>query len=130
MPLVRITLKAGRSAAERRAIGECVHDALVATANVPPDDRFQTIQEVPPDGLVFDSGYLGIERTDAIVFVQIFMNQGRTTEIKKALYAEIARRLHEKAGLRPGDVLVNLVEVARENWSFGNGAMSYPPSSS
>jgi phenylpyruvate tautomerase PptA (4-oxalocrotonate tautomerase family) len=122
-------LKSGRNAAERRRIGDCVHEALVATANVPPDDRFQTIQEVEADGLIFDPGYLGIERTGNVVFVQIFMNLGRTVEIKKALYAEIARRLQQGVGLRPEDLLVNLVEVPRENWSFGKGAMSYPPTS-
>jgi phenylpyruvate tautomerase PptA (4-oxalocrotonate tautomerase family) len=127
MPLVRVTIGKGRSAAEKRSILDGIHDALVETANVPRDDRFQTLQEVEPEGFVFDPGYLGFSRTGRVVFVQIFMNVGRTLEVKKALYAAIARNLGAGAGLRPDDLLVNLVEVARENWSFGGGAMSYPP---
>jgi phenylpyruvate tautomerase PptA (4-oxalocrotonate tautomerase family) len=127
MPLVHISLAEGRSATERRDIADSVHQALVEAANVPVDDRFQVVQQVAPNDLLFDAGYLGIARTREIVFVQIFLNVGRTVEVKKALYAAIARRLAERPGLRKEDVLVNLVEVARENWSFGNGVMSYPP---
>jgi phenylpyruvate tautomerase PptA (4-oxalocrotonate tautomerase family) len=127
MPLVRITLARGRRADELRAIADGVHLALVETANVPPDDRFQAIDEVPPENLHWNATYLGHERTAAVVYVEITLNAGRTPEVKKALYAAIAARLGEKPGLRPDDVLVNLVEVPRENWSFGGGKMSYPP---
>jgi phenylpyruvate tautomerase PptA (4-oxalocrotonate tautomerase family) len=127
MPLVRITLAAGRTEAERAGIADAVHQALVDTANVPADDRFQVVQEVPAGGLIWDPGYLGQSRTPNVVFVEITLNAGRTVAVKKALYAAIAERLGKAAGLRPDDVLVNLVEVARENWSFGGGVMSYPP---
>jgi phenylpyruvate tautomerase PptA (4-oxalocrotonate tautomerase family) len=127
MPLVRITLAQGRDAAGRRALADGVHRALVATANVPEDDRFQVIDEVPAENLLFSPGYLGIDRRAPVVFVQVFLNQGRSVAVKQALYARIADEL-AAAGLRKEDVLVNLVEVPRENWSFGNGAMSYPPS--
>jgi len=128
MPLVRITLARGRPVEDRRAIAESVHQALVATANVPADDRFQVVQEVPGEDLHWDPAYLGIPRTRDIVFIQVFLNLGRTVEVKKALYAAIADRLAERPGIRKEDVLVNLVEVPRENWSFGGGLMSYPPS--
>jgi 4-oxalocrotonate tautomerase len=127
MPLVRITLAAGRPPAERRRIADAVHEALVATASVPADDRFQVVQEVPADGLIWDPSYLGQSRSASVVFVEITLNAGRTVAVKKALYAAIAARLEDAAGLRPDDVLVNLVEVPRENWSFGGGVMSYPP---
>jgi len=126
MPLVRITLARDTSAEHRRAIADGVHQALVETAAVPPDDRFQSVHEVPASDLHWSASYLGLERTGAIVFVQIFLNAGRTVEVKKALYARIAERL-SATGLRKEDVLVNLVEVPRENWSFGGGVMSYPP---
>ena len=127
MPLVRITLAAGRPAAERRRIADAVHEALVLTANVPADDRFQVVQEVPADGLVWDPGYLGQSRTPQVVFIEITLNAGRTVEVKKALYAAIAAGLARAANMRADDVLVNLIEVPRENWSFGGGVMSYPP---
>lgn len=127
MPLVRISLREGKSAEYRLAIGEAVHRAMVETINAPPADRFQVITEYPSDALVYDPGYLNIERTDGVVFIQITLNAGRTVELKKALYRRIADLLAERPGIRPQDVLINLVEVPRENWSFGNGEAQYAP---
>jgi|KBSSwiStaDraftv2_1062776.scaffolds.fasta_scaffold2299972_1 phenylpyruvate tautomerase PptA (4-oxalocrotonate tautomerase family) len=125
MPLVRITVVEGTPAETRRALGEGVHRALVECAGVPKDDRFQVIETAAAPDLVWDPAYLGIART-GVVLVQIFLNQGRTVEVKSALYARIAEAA-EAAGVPRSNVLVNLVEVARENWSFGDGKMSYPP---
>jgi phenylpyruvate tautomerase PptA (4-oxalocrotonate tautomerase family) len=127
MPLVRITLAEGKTAEYRKAIADGVHRSLVATANVPEDDRFQSIHEVRAADLLWDPAYLRQKRSGDVVFIQIFLNAGRTTEIKSALYARIVEELAAAPGLRADDVLVNLVEVARENWSFGGGVMSYPP---
>jgi len=99
----------------------------VRTANVPTDDRFQVVQEVAPRDLIWDPAYLGQQRSPQVVFIEITLNTGRTIEVKKALYAAIAEGLGKAANVRPDDVLVNLVEVAKENWSFGGGVMSYPP---
>jgi phenylpyruvate tautomerase PptA (4-oxalocrotonate tautomerase family) len=126
MPLVRITVAQGTPAETRRAMADGVHAALVECANVPPDDRFQVVEQVPAADLVYDPSYLGITRS-GVVIVQVFLNQGRTTEVKRALYGRVADAL-EKAGIPRGNVLINLVEVQRENWSFGDGKMSYPPS--
>jgi phenylpyruvate tautomerase PptA (4-oxalocrotonate tautomerase family) len=125
MPLVRISLREGKPADHRRAIGDSVHRAMVEAIAVPPLDRFQVITEHLADGLVYDPSYLGIARTDDVVFIQITLNAGRSVEQKKALYARIADLLAESPGLRREDVLVSLVEVARENWSFGNGVAQY-----
>ena len=127
MPLVRITLAEGKSPEYRRAVADGVHRALVAAAAVPADDRFQVIEQVPAGSLVWDPAYLGQQRTKDVVFVQIVLNVGRTTEVKKSLYAAIANELAASPGLRREDVLVSLVEIAKENWSFGGGIMSYPP---
>lgn len=125
MPLVRITVVRGTPPESRQAIADGVHRALVECAAVPADDRFQVIEQAAPEDIFWDPGYLGITRTGVVV-VQVFLNQGRTVEVKKALYARIAGNL-AAAGVPGGNVLVNLVEVARENWSFGEGRMSYPP---
>lgn len=127
MPLVRITLAEGKSSEYRRAIGDGVHRAMVETANVPAADRFQSVHQVKPEDLAWDADYLGQHRTEDVVFIQIVLNAGRTVEVKKALYARIADELAQAPGLRREDVLVNLIEVAKENWSFGGGVMSYPP---
>ena len=125
MPLVRIDMLTGRSDDETRSIGDGVHRALVEAIGIPAADRFQVITRHASGDLVFDPAYLGIARTEGVVFVQITMSLGRTLEQKRALYAAIARNLSAGAGVRPEDVFVNLVEVAKENWSFGNGIAQY-----
>jgi len=127
VPLVRISLLKGRSVAERRAIGDAVHQALVETIDVPAKDRFQIITEHDAADLVYDPEYLGIARSPEVVVVQITLSSGRSLEQKRALYRRIAERLAAQARLRPQDVWINLVETARENWSFGNGLASYAP---
>ena len=125
MPLVRITIRRGKSPEFLRELSNAVHDALVATANVPADDRFHVIEEVEHDRLIAHPTYGGVERSENIVFVQITLNAGRTVDVKRALYADIARRLQESVDVRPDDVLVSLVEVTKENWSFGGGRATY-----
>ena len=127
MPFVRITLAQGRSREDRRALAESVQQALVETAGVPADDFFCAVHEVPPEDFRIDPTYLGIARTAECIFVQIVLNAGRTVEVKRALYARITEKVGQRPGLRHEDVLINLVEVPRENWSFGNGLMSYSP---
>ena len=127
MPLVRISLVKGKPEAYRRKVGDAVHRALVEAAGVPPLDRFQLITEHEPGDLVYDSNYLGIARTSDLVIVQITLSAGRTLEQKRALYRRIAANLTAAVGLRPQDAWINLVEVAKENWSFGNGVASYAP---
>lgn len=127
MPLVRITLIDGKPEAYRRAIADGVQRALVQTAAVPEDDRFQIVESLPAESLIWSETYLGLQRTPSIVIVQIVLNTGRTVEVKKALYARIAENLGASPGIAKDDVLVSLVEVPRENWSFGGGVMSYPP---
>jgi 4-oxalocrotonate tautomerase len=125
MPLVRISLRKGRSEEFLRDLSAAVHAALVAQANVPADDQFQVIEELEAHQLVAHPTYAGCERTENVVFIQITLNAGRTVEVKRALYAEIARRLGEFLDIRPDDVLVSLVEVTKENWSFGKGLATY-----
>lgn len=125
MPLVRISLLAGKLESYRQKISDIVHRAMVETVNVPPLDRFQVITEHSKSDFAYDANYLNISRTDDLVMIQITLNSGRTTELKKALYHRIADLLNKEAGMRKEDVLINLVEVPKENWSFGNGEAQY-----
>jgi len=125
MPLVRIALRKGKSPEFRRAVSDGVHRAMVETIKVPEQDKFQIVTEHDETGLIYDPSYLGISRTDGVILIQITLNSGRTVEAKKALYARIAQLLREVPGVRPEDVFVSLVEVAKENWSFGNGIAQY-----
>jgi phenylpyruvate tautomerase PptA (4-oxalocrotonate tautomerase family) len=125
MPLVRIDIRKGRAPGFGARIGQIVYRAMHEKMSVPKDDNFQVIAEHDADGLVYDAGYMGIPRTDGIVFVQVTLNQGRTLEVKKAFYRELCDRLHDELGVRKEDVFIHLVEVVKENWSFGNGLASY-----
>jgi phenylpyruvate tautomerase PptA (4-oxalocrotonate tautomerase family) len=78
-----------------------------------------------PEGLIYDRAYLGIQRSDKIVLVQITMSSGRKPQQKRKLFQRMAEILAESPGLKPQDLVINLVEVAWENWSFGNGEAQY-----
>lgn len=125
MPLARIDLVQGKSAEYRKGIGDVVYDALLKHFNVPKNDRFQVIMEHPADEVLYDPTYFGIQRTADCVFIQITLSEGRTVEMKQAFYKEVADGLHERLKLRREDVFINLVEVKKENWSFGNGIAQY-----
>ena len=127
MPLVRISLLKGKPASYRRKVGDAVHQALVATIDVPAKDRFQILSEHDAEDFVYDREYLGIARSRDLVVIQITLSAGRSLHLKRLLYRTIAERLAAAVQLRPEDVWINLVEVAKENWSFGNGLASYAP---
>jgi len=125
MPLVRVDLISGRSESQIAAIGNAIHRALIECLDVPERDHFQVITEHAPNRLIYDSAYLGVERTQGIVFVQVFLSAGRTTEQKQAFYARAANLLASEARVRPEDVTVILTENTREDWSFGQGVAQY-----
>ncbi|HMD41774.1 MAG TPA: tautomerase family protein [Candidatus Acidoferrum sp.] len=125
MPLVRISLREGTSPEYRKAIGEGVHRAMIESLAIPPEDCFQVITQHPPDGLIYDPQYLDVKRTEGVVFVQITLSFGRKPQQKRLLYKRMAEILGQNPGVLPGDLLINLVEVNWENWSFGNGDAQY-----
>ncbi len=131
MPLLRISLRAGRPAAYRKDIGDAVHQAMVERMTVPAADRFQLFSEHAADSFIYDPSYLGVERSDSLVFIQVSLSAGRTVEQKRAFYQRAVELLAKKPGLRPEDAFINLVEVgkdpetSRANWSFGKGEAQY-----
>jgi 4-oxalocrotonate tautomerase len=125
VPLVRIDLLEGKTSEYRTQIGQVVYRAMLDTLNVPKDDRFQIITDHPQAGLQFDRDYLGIHRSDDCVFLQITLNGGRSVEMKQRFYKAVADGLHESLKLRREDVFISLVEVSKEDWSFGNGEAQY-----
>jgi len=125
VPLARIDLAVGRTADYRKTIGEVVYDAQVEVLKVPKNDRFQVVTEHPAQDFIFDPSYLDIQRSKDCVFIQITLNGGRTVDQKRAFYKAIADGLHERLNLRGEDVFICLVEVSKENWSFGNGEAQY-----
>ena len=125
MPLVRISLKRGKPPAWRQAIAEGVYQALRDSFDVPDNDRFVTITEHDGDEFIFDRSYLGIDRSDDFVIIQLTVSNTRPREQKQALYRRIVDLVSANPGLRPQDVFINLIEVLPENWSFGMGEAQY-----
>jgi phenylpyruvate tautomerase PptA (4-oxalocrotonate tautomerase family) len=122
MPLVRISHVDGKHPSFGLALSRGVHEAMVDTFGIPPDDYFQIVTDhAASRGVIGPKAFLGIAHTAELVIIQITCAEGRTVEQKKALYAAIADILSEVPGVRREDVIVNLVETKRENWSFGNG---------
>lgn len=115
----------GKSAVFLKTLGEAVHQAMVETMDVPPLDRFQVITEHTPATLYYDATYLGIERTDEIVIIQITLNEGRTLDRKRTFYRRTVQLLEQSLKIRSEDVMISLVEVKKENWSFGRGIAQY-----
>jgi phenylpyruvate tautomerase PptA (4-oxalocrotonate tautomerase family) len=125
MPLVRISLRQGKSADYKQAIGDGVYQAMLEAFDVPKEDRFVVISEHAASEFRFSRTYLDIARSDDLVIIQITANNTRDIEQKKALFARIAELLSQRPGLRKEDIFISLVEVAKENWSFGNGIAQY-----
>ena len=125
MPLIHIAMRAGKPEAYRQAIFDMLYRAMRETFSVPEDDQFMTITEHEAANFRYSPTYLGVARSDDVVFIQITANNTRGVEQKKALFRRIAEQLAHSPGLRPQDVFVSLLEVEKENWSLGNGLAQY-----
>jgi 4-oxalocrotonate tautomerase len=125
MPLVRIDLLQGISPEYRGSTGDAVHQAMVESLAVPEGDRFQVITEHPPGGVIFSRNYLGVPHSEKIVFIQITLSAGRRPQQKRKLFGRVAELLAASPGVPSQDLIINLVEVTWENWSFGNGEAHY-----
>lgn len=125
MPFVNIHLRSGKNPDYLRAVADGIHQALVSEASVPSDDRFQVIHQHTAETMFFHPSYAGSNRTDDLIIIEVTLNAGRTVEVKRNLYRAIAQNLQNDPGVRIDDVLVSLVEVQKENWSFGRGIATY-----
>jgi 4-oxalocrotonate tautomerase len=125
MPLVRVSLRRGKPAAYRKAVLDGIYRAMRAAFDVPDEDRFMMISEHDETDFSYSQTYLGIARSDDLILIQITANNTRTVDQKKAFYRQIVENLRDDPGVRPEDVFINLVEVLKENWSFGNGIAQY-----
>ncbi len=124
MPLLHISLRAGKPPAWRQAIFDSLYRALREALQVPEDDQFMTITEHDAANFRYGAAF-GVARSDDLVYIQITIFNTRPAEQKKALFRRIAELLGESPGIRPEDVFVNLIESAPENWSVGNGIAQF-----
>ena len=125
MPLIRIAVPRGTPSAVKQKLSDAIHSSLLSAFNVPEQDKFHLIDEHSPDDMVVTPEYLGIKYSPKFVAIQITANEGRTVEMKKALYLSIATKIAATTDIPISDVFINLIEVKKENWSFGNGLAQY-----
>ena len=125
MPLVRIDLPVTTPTVQRQALSEAVHQSLVDHFSVPPADKFQVLSPRQSGELICTPAFLDVTHTNQVVFVQITCAPGRSVEQKRALYAAVASRIDATTDFAAADVIINLVESNRENWSFGLGLAHY-----
>ena len=130
MPLARIDLSENAPPERITIVSEAIYSAMVEVANGPLRDKFQVVTRHAADEIIYPKeGYLGLTYTDDLILIQITWVAGRSIEVKKKFYKRIVDEIHERAGVRKEDIWINLVDDAREDWSFGNGEMQYAPNS-
>jgi len=128
MPFVHVSLRAGKPEAYRQAIFDNVYRALRETFNVPEDDQFMILTEHEAANFRYSPSYMNVARSDDLVYIQMTVSNTRDLDQKKALFQRLVKLLGEDPGIRPEDVFINLVEVVKENWSFGHGQAQYASS--
>ena len=121
MPFARIDLVQGKPAAYRAAVAEVVYQGIVGVLKAPDGDRFIVVSEHAAENLIYDVRFLGMERSPDFILIQVTSTVGNNKEAKLAFFRYVADELRSKLGVRPDDVMINLVFVQREDWSFGNG---------
>lgn len=121
MPFARISLARGKSRDYLRALSDELHASLVASFDVPPDDKFQVIHQHDPDEMIFDPHYMGVDRSPDLVFITLTTGKPRSTETKRRFYKTLVDRLAARPGIRPDDVMVVINTAQRDEWSFGKG---------
>ncbi|MCQ4118746.1 tautomerase family protein [Rhodococcus tibetensis] len=120
MPLIRLDVIEGRSAAEITTLLDAVHDAVVKAFEVPDRDRYQVVSSHPAQEMVVHDTGLGIERTRDVVLIQV-TSRPRTTVQKEVFYRTVVELLDTNCGISANDVMVCITENSDADWSFGNG---------
>ena len=124
MPVTRIAIRAGKTADYKQALMDEIYEAMRETVAIKDGDRFMAITEHGEHEFAYGP-FLGIDRGDDLVQIQVFWAPGKTVDAKLAMYKRIVERLGVNPGVRPQDVLISVVETAAENWSFGNGETQF-----
>ena len=127
MPVTRIAIRDGKPPQYKQALMDEIYAAMRESVAIKDGDRFMTVTEHDQNTFAYGA-FLGIERSEDLVQIQVFWAPGKSVEAKLSMYRRIVERLEVNPGVRPQDVLISVVETAPENWSFGNGeAQFYAP---
>lgn len=121
MPIVTITLQAGRPASETRQLMEAVHAALVDTLGLDPANRNQRLIEIRPEHYFYPAG-----RSADFMTVEIASFPGRREQTKATLFQQICNNLQNALAIAPEDVMILIHEPPFENWGL-NGKQARRP---
>jgi 4-oxalocrotonate tautomerase len=124
MPVTRIAIRDGKTPQYKQALMDEIYEAMRETVAIKDGDRFMAITEHGENEFAYGA-FLGIERTDDLVQIQVFWAPGKSVEARLAMYKKIVERLGTNPGVRPEDVLISVIETAAENWSFGSGETQF-----
>jgi phenylpyruvate tautomerase PptA (4-oxalocrotonate tautomerase family) len=127
MPFAKIHIRKGHGAQKKRAIADALQASLVATLDIPEQDRFQLIEEYEADHFIHTDAFLGLTYTRGLLMIEIAFTEGRSDALKKTLLADLNRRLVETADVRPDDVVVLIYELWAANVSLGRGLTQRAP---
>ena len=120
MAIVRVDFPNKQPAEFSSAISGVINSAMQEIFGVPALENYIVCQGYPTEAILHAPGVCPPERLEKIVFIQITLNQGRSAELKAKFFSELNRKLVSTGYLQTENIFINLVEVARENWSFGN----------
>jgi phenylpyruvate tautomerase PptA (4-oxalocrotonate tautomerase family) len=121
MPFTRISLIKGKSPEYLQAVSNSLHDALADVFDVPADDRFQVIQQVEANELIFDRHYMGGPRTDDYMLINVVAGKPRSRETKRAFFQRAVEKLTASPGVRPEDVMIVIQTANTDEWSLSSG---------
>lgn len=121
MPVSHISMRKGHPSEFLDRVSQALHDSLVATFEVPPQDCFQVFHQLDASALRFDHHYLGGPRSEDWVLIEITAGKPRSVQIKQAFYRDLVERLEISAGLAPADLMVVIRHNQAEDWSFSHG---------
>ncbi|MCW5297787.1 tautomerase family protein [Herbaspirillum lusitanum] len=122
MPVFHAHIPKGRFGKEqKKAIGNALNQSLIQGLGIPPGDRFIIISEHAEDELFIDPTFMGMERSENAMIINVLIGMHRPLSDKRTLMAAITRLLEESVGISPDDVFIAMVPVPNENFSFGKG---------
>ncbi|HCL57715.1 MAG TPA: tautomerase family protein [Spirochaetia bacterium] len=116
MPLVKIEILKGKTAAYKKALLDSIHSALVQVLKIPENDRIQRLYELESSHFEFSS-----PKTSQLTLLEITLFPGRKRETKKNLYESIVQNLGKNPGIQPDDIFIILLEPPLENWGIRGG---------
>lgn len=120
MAIVRVDFSTKQPAEFAPTVSRVINACMQQVLGVSPTENYIVCQAYPAEAILHAPDICSTERLEKIAFIQITLNQGRSAELKRKFFKQLGAELMETGYLKVEDMFINLVEVASENWSFGN----------